>query len=95
MEFRVLEGRRVVARGVGRLVNISRGGLLLESMGVLPLKNRIEIDVDWPSEGVRMALHVTGETLRRQGARTAVKTARSRFVVKEPVDPPHNSALRS
>lgn len=83
IEYKLILGRRIVRTGAGRLVNISRGGLLFEGAQELPPRTRIELDVDWPADAVKVALHVVGETLRSQGARTAVKIHRSSFRVRE------------
>jgi hypothetical protein len=81
VEYRLILGRRVIRTGVGRLVNISRGGLLFECANALPSENRIELDVDWPAQAVKMVLHVMGQTVRSQGVCTAVKIHRSSFRV--------------
>lgn len=83
IEYKLILGRRIVRTGGGRLLNISRGGLLFECTQELPPRTRIELDVDWPADAVKVALHVVGETLRSQGAHTAVKIHRSSFRVRE------------
>ena len=79
VEYKLIVRRRVVRTGTGCLVNISRGGLLFECSHAIPPGLGIELEVDWPSHAVRMALHVVGQTLRSQGACTAVKILRSSF----------------
>ena len=81
IEYSLVLGRRVVRPGTGRLLNISRGGLLFEGAHAIPPGNRIELEVDWPVHSVKMALHVVGHTVRSQGVCTAVKISRSSFRV--------------
>lgn len=81
IEYRLISGRRVVRTGTGRLLNISRGGLLFEGAHAIPPGNRVELEIDWPAQSVKMVLHVAGQTVRNQGVFTAVKILRSSFRV--------------
>ena len=81
LEYRIIVGRRVVQTGTGRLLNISRGGLLFECAHAIPAENMIELEVDWPARAVKMVLHVAGQTVRSEGVSTAVKILRSSFRV--------------
>ena len=88
VEYRLMPGRKAVPGGAGRLVNISRGGLLFECAEAIPPGTRISLDVEWPADALRVALHVTGWILRSQHARTAVKISRSSFRVRGPEERP-------
>jgi hypothetical protein len=79
IEYKLILGRRVARAGTGRLLNISRSGLLFEGAHAIPAGSTIELDVDWPSRTVKMVLHVAGQTVRSQGVSTAVKILRSSF----------------
>lgn len=79
IEYKLILGRRVVRTGTGRLVNISRSGLLFECAHGIPPRTKIELEVDWPAQAVKMALHVTGQTVRNQGVSTAMTILRSSF----------------
>ncbi len=79
VDYKLILGRRVVRAGTGRLVNISRGGLLFEGPHAIPPGTRVELDIDWPARSVAMSLHVAGQTVRSQGVFTAVKILRSSF----------------
>jgi len=81
IEYKLILGRRVVRTGTGRLLNISRGGLLFECSHAIPAENMIELEVDWPARAVKMVLHVAGQTVRSEGVSTAVKILRSSFRV--------------
>lgn len=84
VEYKLSLGRKAARGGVGRLVNISRGGLLFECAEAIPQGTRISLDVEWPADALEIVLHVTGQTVRSQHARTAVKISRSSFRVREP-----------
>lgn len=83
LEYRLILRRKVVQTGSGRLMNMSRGGLLFECDRGVPPRTRIELKVDWPAHAVKIALHVVGQTVRTQGTSTAVKILRSAFRVQE------------
>lgn len=85
LEYRLILRRKVVDTGTGRLANISRGGLLFQSAEAIPPRTQIELKVDWPAPAVKIALHVVGQTVRSQGAGTAVKIIRCAFRVQEDV----------
>jgi hypothetical protein len=82
LEYKLITGRRVVRMGAGRLLNISRGGLLFECAHAIPPGTGIELEIDWPARAVKMDLHVLGQTVRSQGACTAVKIHRCSFRVR-------------
>lgn len=90
--YKLIVGRRVVRTGTGRLLNISRGGLLFECAHAIPPGSRIELDIDWPAQSVKMVLRVAGQTVRTQGTNTAVKILRSSFRVHdEDAEPGHRT----
>lgn len=80
--YKLIHGAKAVLTGAGRLVNISRGGLLFECAKAMPQGYRIELDVEWPADSPKVALHVIGQTVRSRDARTAVKIFRSSFRVR-------------
>jgi hypothetical protein len=79
VEYKIVQGGQAVRKGTGRLVNISRGGLLFECAETIPPGSRIDLEVDWPAETHKVALDVIGQSVRSQGTRTAVKVYRSSF----------------
>ena len=54
--------------GVGRTVDMSRGGLLITTNRVLSPGSRIEIEMDWPvdREGVMQRLIIVGKIARSE-----------------------------
>ena len=73
--YLLLNGKTIVAAGHGRSVNISRSGVLFESMHPVRPGQQIELSVAWPAlvDGiVRMQLRASGRTVREQDSRTAV-----------------------
>ena len=88
IEYKLSPDRKAAPGKVGRLVNISRGGLLFECAEAIPPGTGISLDVEWPADALKIALHVTGQTVRSQHARTAVKIFRSSFRVREPAESP-------
>jgi len=81
LEYRIIVGRKVVRTGTGSLLNISRGGLLFECAQAIAPDSRIELDIEWPAQAVKMVLRVAGQTVRSEGLRTAVRILRSSFLV--------------
>jgi hypothetical protein len=79
IEYKLILGQRAIGSGSGRLLNISRGGLLFECDRAIAPKTRIEVDIDWPARTVKVVLHVGGQTVRSEGLCTAVKILRSAF----------------
>jgi len=86
LQYKIIQAGKAVFSGAGRLVNISHGGLLFECAEEIEPGNRVELDVDWPADAVRIVLNVVGQTVRRQEARTAVKILRCSFRDKAPAD---------
>jgi len=83
LQYRLISRQRTVDRGSGELANISKGGLLFQCHQTIPPKARIELTVDWPAHGLKVALQVVGQTVRSQDAFTAVRILRSSFRVQE------------
>jgi hypothetical protein len=86
LEYKWVERRQVLRTGAGSLTNISRNGLLFECDRDIPASTRIELNVDWPAQAIQVSLHVTGETIRSQGSRIAVRILHSAFRVREDTD---------
>jgi c-di-GMP-binding flagellar brake protein YcgR len=66
---------KTITAGSGRSVDISSGGVLLETEDILPVGVDIALQIAWPAkldQQVRLALHVRGRTVRSDGNHTAV-----------------------
>lgn len=67
-----------------RLIDLSTTGVMLECGAALPTGLRVELSIDWPQH-VGMAaleLYAVGETIRSEGAYTAIRIEESSFRVK-------------
>jgi hypothetical protein len=96
IEYKVLLRNSRVVTGVGRTVNISSGGVLIDTGNSLPRGLGIELSIAWPANlnGVAaLKLHVIGKTLRTQSNLTAVRIRRYEFRTRGKVSPDRQSAL--
>ena len=60
----------------GRIINLSSGGVLFETEGVVPVNARIELSISWPSRArhqIQLELRAAGETIRVEGRHVALK----------------------
>lgn len=72
---------RVKARD-GRTLNISAGGVLVESTAAWPASDRIDLAIDWPylsDKSCPLQLHISGKIVRVDGTRLAVSAERQEF----------------
>lgn len=67
-----------------RVVNLSTTGVMLECEVSLPAGLRVELSIDWPKHVAMAALelYAVGETVRSDGAYTAIRIDESNFRVK-------------
>lgn len=82
VEYKVVLRNRMVRSGVGRTVNMSSGGILLDSASCLPSGLRIELSMAWPAllnDVAALKLNVVGKTIRTQGNLTALIIRRYEF----------------
>lgn len=80
--FVFLTRGREVSRGSGCVVNLSRGGVLFESLTPFVPGRKVELMIDWPAKldgRVPLQLRVTGKVLRAQGRRVAAAIERYEF----------------
>jgi len=70
--------------GHGRTLNISDGGVLLQSERAMPVGAKIELSIPWPTRLQKpLRLWATGQTVRIQDKLAAVRIAEYEF---RPVD---------
>jgi c-di-GMP-binding flagellar brake protein YcgR len=82
LAYRLVANDPSTRAGRGTSVNISSGGLLFEAEDQLPTDTRIELTILWPArinDDIELTLYVTGETVRVEGKRAAVKFDHSTF----------------
>jgi hypothetical protein len=82
IEYKLLRKGRVERLGLGRTLNVSRGGVLFEANDSLPAGSSIEILMQWPFllEGVcPLKLVIHGSVVRSDSKRIAVRTKHHEF----------------
>jgi hypothetical protein len=82
VDYQLMKNREILSEGYGHSLNISRGGIFLETAAVLPVGFPIALQVSWPvklDQGVDLILHIQGRTLRSEGNHTAVAISRYQF----------------
>ena len=68
--------------GACRTINISSGGILLQAHETLSVRGQVDLSIRWPYElddGCPLRLQVTGQVVRIEGGRLAVKIKRYEF----------------
>src|SRR5687767_14093002 len=76
LEYRVLLPDSIVFSGAGELVNMSSGGVLIQTAELLPRGAAIELFVAWPTrlnDSDGLDLWVNGTTVRTHGNYTGVE----------------------
>lgn len=82
VEYKLLNDGQVLRQGSGRIANISSTGLFFETDGLLPIRNPIELAIDWPillDGACRLKMIVHGSVLRSDRSGTAVGIIRHEF----------------
>ena len=82
LEYKLLDGKKVLKTGVGRTLNLSSSGILFESAEELPTATSIRLFLSWPAQlddRVGLTLCVLGRTVRSSGKCTAVEILSHEF----------------
>lgn len=82
VEYKLLNDGHVLRLGSGRTTNISSAGLFFETNDLLPIRNPIEVAIDWPillDGSCRLKMIVHGSVLRSDRRGTAVDISRHEF----------------
>src|SRR6266566_3757506 len=82
LEYKIVLRNRKVLNGIGGTVNVSSGGVLVQTAHSLPRGVTIELSIAWPARlnhTVALKLHVIGQTVRTQGNCTGVVIRRHEF----------------
>ncbi|HWR16089.1 MAG TPA: PilZ domain-containing protein [Terriglobales bacterium] len=80
VEYRLFSGNRRV--GVGRTINISSSGVLIDAQTTLPPRMPIELSIDWPAllnDLCPMKLLVFGRVVRTSERGTVIAIERHEF----------------
>jgi hypothetical protein len=89
VKYKVVLPNQQVLTGVGETVNLSSGGVLLQTTERLPGGLPIELSIPWPARSgnrVALVLHMIGRTVRMQGICTAVKIQQHEFRIRGAAD---------
>lgn len=82
VRWRLIRRRRVLDSGTGTTVDVSSGGLLLETCRELATGLMIELSIAWPvllHNVAPLQLVVVGRVVRAQGRRVAVRMVQHEF----------------
>ena len=82
LEYKLLDGKKVLKTGAGRTLNLSSSGILFESGESLPIATAIRLSIAWPAQlndRVGLTLCVMGRTVRSSGNCTAVEILSHEF----------------
>jgi hypothetical protein len=90
IKYSIVRRRRVLESGYGRTVNMSTGGLLIETHSRLPLGVGIQLFIDWPAaprNGTALQLEVSGKTVRNDSNHTAISMTHREFLLRSVEEP--------
>lgn len=82
LEYKLLRRGHIPCKGLGRTLNISSGGALVELSDAINLPNLIELSIQWPfllESAIPLKLIARGPVLRKDGRRIAVAFLRHEF----------------
>jgi len=75
LRYRLIHRGKLVASGAGKTIDMSGGGVLIETPQALPDGLRIELSIAWPvrlRDTVPLQLVATGKVVRNAGTQTAI-----------------------
>ena len=76
VQYKLLKHRRVEHLGSGRTLNISSGGVLIETDGLMPASGPIELALNWPfllHGSCNLKLVIRGRIVRTNNKSIAIK----------------------
>jgi hypothetical protein len=82
LEFRIMDGDRVVSTGAGRTGNISSGGVLFHGADGVPSGPHVELAVRWPAvlgNSPFLELRISGRLVRNDSGGVAMRMSRYHF----------------
>jgi PilZ domain len=82
VRWNLLRRNEVLDSGSGRTVDLSSGGILLETGRELPLGLTVQLSVSWPvllQSSTRIQLAVKGRVVRSDGVLVAIETVQHEF----------------
>jgi len=82
LEYKVVDGRKVLKTGTGKTLNLSSSGILFESQEKLPVGVSLRLSIQWPvhlDDRVGLTLCVMGRTVRSCETCTAIEILSHEF----------------
>ena len=82
LEFRIIDGDKVVATGAGKTGNISSGGVLFHAADGVPNGPHVELAVRWPAvlgNAPFLELRIFGRLVRNDSQGVAMRMTRYHF----------------
>ena len=82
LEFRIVDGDKVVSRGVGRTGNMSSGGVLFHAGECVANGPHVELSVRWPAvlgDAPFLELRIVGRLVRNDSGGIAMRMSRYHF----------------
>ncbi|MGD0363918.1 MAG: PilZ domain-containing protein [Bryobacteraceae bacterium] len=82
LEFRIMDGDRVVSTGAGRTGNMSSGGVLFHAAEGVPSGPHVELAVRWPAvlgNSPFLELRISGRLVRNDSGGVAMRMSRYHF----------------
>lgn len=82
LRWKLIRRRRILETGVGRTLDLSSGGILIETDRPLPVGLNLELSVAWPvmlHNVAPMQLVISGRIVRCSGPRVAIRMVQHEF----------------
>jgi hypothetical protein len=82
VRWKLIRRRKVLDNGVGRTMDLSSGGMLIDAGRPLPVGLNLELSITWPvllHNVAPLQLVVTGRIVRARGSQAAIKMVQHEF----------------
>ena len=82
LRWKLIRRKRILETGVGRTLDLSSGGILIETEHQLPVGLNVELSVSWPvmlHNVSPMQLAISGKIVRCAGQRAAIRMTQHEF----------------
>jgi len=82
LRWKLIRRRKLLSEGIGRTIDLSSGGILIEADRPLPVGLNLELAINWPvalNNGAALQLAVAGKIVRSQGNLVAIRMIQHEF----------------
>src|ERR1700730_475208 len=82
LKWKLIRRRKVLDQGTGRTLDVSSGGILIETGRSLPMGLNLELSISWPvllHNTAPLQLVVAGRIVRSDGVRAAIRMMQHEF----------------